>query len=107
MHTDNPHRINFKKPGGGRRTPGLKRCEIKWVANAPGFDRLESVGHNELTAKHCYFRFSRPPDVDGINIFDKDDQAAKHCLLSYCFVAWSSLSKILIPSTSGGLEHLK
>ena len=24
-----------------------------------------------------------------------------------CFVAWSSLSKILIPSTLGGLEHLK
>ena len=42
----------------------------------PGFDRLESFGHDELTAKHCYFR---PPDVDGIKIFDKDDQAAKYC----------------------------
>ena len=40
----------------------------------PGFDRLESFGHDELTAKHCYFRCSRPPDVDGIKIFDKDDQ---------------------------------
>ena len=48
----------------------------------PGFDRLESFGHDELTAKHRYFRCSRPPDVDGIKIFDKDDQAAKHCLLS-------------------------
>ena len=44
----------------------------------PGFDRLESFGHDELTAKHCYFRCSRPSDVDGIKIFDKDDQAAKH-----------------------------
>ena len=46
----------------------------------PGFDRLESFGPDELTAKHCYFRCSilRPPDVDGIKIFDKDDQAAKH-----------------------------
>ena len=44
----------------------------------PGFDRLESFGHDELTAKHCYFRCSRPPDVDGIKIFDKDVQAAKH-----------------------------
>ena len=44
----------------------------------PGFDRLESFGHDELTEKHCYFRCSRPPDVDGIKIFDKDDQAAKH-----------------------------
>ena len=40
----------------------------------PGFDRLESFGHDELTAKHCYFRCSRPPDVDGIKIFDKDDR---------------------------------
>ena len=45
----------------------------------PGFDRLESFGHNELTAKQFYFRCSKPPDVDGIKIFDKDDQAAKHC----------------------------
>ena len=44
----------------------------------PGFDRLESFGLDELTAKHCYFRCSRPPDVDGIKIFDKDDQVAKH-----------------------------
>ena len=48
----------------------------------PGFDRLESFDHDELTAKHCYFRCSRPPDVDGIKIFDQDDQAAKHCFLS-------------------------
>ena len=49
----------------------------------PGFEgRLESFGHDELTAKHYYFRCSRPPDVDGIKIFDKDDQAAKHCFLS-------------------------
>ena len=44
----------------------------------PGFDRFESFGHDELTAEHCYVRY---PDVDGINIFDKDDQAAKHTVL--------------------------
>ena len=70
----------------------------------PGFDRFKSFDHNDLTAKHCYFRCSRSPDVDGIKMFDTDDQAAKHY---ECFAAWSSLSKILIPSTSGGLEHLK
>ena len=37
-----------------------------------GFDKFKSFGHDELTAKHCYFRCSRPPDVDGIKIFDKD-----------------------------------
>ena len=31
----------------------------------PGFDGFESFGHDELTAKHCYFRYLRPPDVDG------------------------------------------
>ena len=51
----------------------------------PGFDRFESFGHDELTAKHCYFRCSRPPDVDGIKIFDEDDQAAKLCfILMFC-----------------------
>ena len=48
----------------------------------PGFDRLESFGHDELTAKRFYFRCSRPPDVDKTKIFDKDDQAAKHCLFT-------------------------
>ena len=43
----------------------------------PSFDRFESFVRVELTAKH-YFRCSRPPDVDGIKIFDKDDQATKH-----------------------------
>ena len=73
----------------------------------PGFNRFESFGHDKLTAKHCYFKYSRPLDVDGIKIFDKDDQAAKHSDKKQCFGAWSSLSKILIPSTSGGLEYLK
>ena len=72
----------------------------------PGFDRLESFGHDELTAKHCYFRCSRPPDVDGIKIFDIDDQAAKHCsfiLMFYDLVIFI----ILIPLKSGDLEHQK
>ena len=54
----------------------------------PRFDRFESFGHDEVTANNCYFRCSRPLDVDGINIFDKDDQAAKHCLLQYLNVLW-------------------
>ena len=43
-----------------------------------GFDTFECFGHDDLTVKHCYFRCSRPPDVDGIKICDKDDWAAKH-----------------------------
>ena len=70
----------------------------------PGFDRFESFGH-ELTAKHCYFRCSRPPDVNGIKIFDKDDQATKHC--SFILMFCGLVILILIPLTSGGLEHLK
>ena len=49
----------------------------------PGFDRLESFGHDELTAKHCYFRCSSPPNVDGIKIFDKDDHAGYKTLFFY------------------------
>ena len=44
----------------------------------PDFDRFGSFGNDKCTAKHCYFRCSRPPDFDGIRIFDKDDQATKH-----------------------------
>ena len=47
----------------------------------PDFDRFESSGHDELTAKHCYFRCSKPPDVYGIKLFNKDDQAAKMNML--------------------------
>ena len=35
----------------------------------PGFDRFESFGYDELTAKRCYFKCSRPPPVDGIKNF--------------------------------------
>ena len=55
--------------------------ELNGQPMPPGFDMFESFGHNELTAKHYYFRCSWPPDVAGIKIFDKDDQAAKHCFL--------------------------
>ena len=74
----------------------------------PAFDRIKTFDHHDLTAKHCYFVCTRSPDVDGIKIFDKDDQAAKHySIKEQCFAAWSSLSKILIPSTSGDLVHTK
>ena len=46
----------------------------------PGFDRFVSFGHDEVTAKHCYFKCSMSADVDGIKIFDQDDQATKHLL---------------------------
>ena len=41
------------------------------------FDRFESFIHDELNSKHCHFSCSRPPDVVGVKIFDKDDQAAR------------------------------
>ena len=51
----------------------------KWVARASAFDTFKNFDHNDLTAKHCYYRRSRPSDVDGIKTFYKDDQAAVHC----------------------------
>ena len=38
------------------------------------FDRFD---HDNLIAKHHYFRWSRPPDVDEIKIFDKHDHAGR------------------------------
>ena len=46
---------------------------------------------------------ARPPVVDEIKIFNNDDKAAKHFERKECFAALSSLSKILISSTAGGL----
>ena len=43
-----------------------------------GLHRTKNFDHHDLTAKHYYFGRSRSPDVDGIIVFDKDDQAAKH-----------------------------
>ena len=68
------------KKGRPRTKTGLAEKDVKSNGRPmpPGFDKLESFGHNEFTAKHCNFRCSKPPDVDEIKIFDKDDQAAKH-----------------------------
>ena len=34
------------------------------------------ISHNDLNANHCYFESSR---LDGIKIFDKDNQVTKVC----------------------------
>ena len=34
---------------------------------------LGSFDHDDLLVKHCYFRHSRLPDVDGIKGFGEDD----------------------------------
>ena len=74
----------MQKKGQPRATTGLAEKDLKSNGRPmpPGFDRLESFGHDEFTAKHYYFRCSRYPDVDGIKIFNKVDQAAIHCFLS-------------------------
>ena len=63
-----------------RTKTGLAEKDVKsnGLPMLPSFDRFESFGHDGLTAKLCHFRCSRPPDVDGIKFFDKDDQATKH-----------------------------
>ena len=44
----------------------------------PYFGTFESIGYKDLTKKLYYVRYPRLPDVDGIKIFDKDDQATKN-----------------------------
>ena len=64
-------------PGVKKEQPGTKTGLVKEHVKAngrpvpPGFNRFESFGHDELTAKHCYFRCSRPSDVDGIKIMTR------------------------------------
>ena len=71
------------KEGWPRAKAALAEKDVKSNGRPmpPGFDRFESFGHDELTAKHYFFRCSRLPNVNGIKIFDEDDQAAKHCYL--------------------------
>ena len=70
---------------------GLAEKDVKsngWPM-PPGFDRFESFSHDDLTAKCYYYKCSRPADVYGIKIFDKDDQAATRCsfiLMICCMV---------------------
>ena len=75
------------KKGQPRTKTGFAKKDVKSNGRPmpSSFDRFKSFGHDELTAKHCYFRCSRPPDVDGINIFVKDDQATKYCFYIFMF----------------------
>ena len=61
----------FKKKRPRTKT-GLAEKDV--ISNGrlrpPSFDRSKSFGHDDLIVKHWYFRCLRPPDVDGIKIFD-------------------------------------
>ena len=65
--------ISGVKKGQPRTKTGLAEKDTKSNGQPipPGFDRLESFGHDKLTAKHCYFRCKRPPYVDEIKILIK------------------------------------
>ena len=65
-----PLNVNHKHPSCKNSTQVLKNLVEKDVKSngqprPPAFDRFKSFGHDELTAKHFYFRCSRSPDVDG------------------------------------------
>ena len=72
--------MNHNTPGVKKSGQVLKSQDLKSNGRPrpPALDRYKSSGHDVLTAKHCYFRCSRPPDVNGMKIFGNDDQAAKH-----------------------------
>ena len=87
-HINDLHRTSFKKPG--RCAPGLKRApknlkkallkiyEVKWQPRPPYFGSFESFGYENLAEKLYFVKCPRFSDVDGIKIFDKDNQATKH-----------------------------
>ena len=51
---------------------GLVKKDVKsnGQPRPSAFDEYKSFDHDDLPAKHCYFR---PPNVDGIKILDKGD----------------------------------
>ena len=71
----NHNTLGVKQEQSSTKRPYWKRCELNGQPIPFVFDRYESFGNDDLTT---YFRCSRLSDVDGIKIFDKDDQAAKH-----------------------------
>ena len=56
--------------------------ELAFVCKSSNFNRIKILNMMILLKKHNYFESLRPPDSDGIKLFDKDDQATKHCSLS-------------------------
>ena len=43
-----------------------------------GLKVLNMITYVYITAKYCYFRCSRPPNMDEIKSFVKDDKVIKH-----------------------------
>ena len=93
------------KKGWPRTKTGLAEKDVKSNGRPMsfGFDRLESFGHDELTAEHCYSRCSSLLMLMGSKVLIK--MTRPHCIkIKKCFAAWSTLSKILILSTSEALS---
>ena len=72
------------------KRPCWKDAKLKWAAKGSWF---KSFSHDDLTTKHCYFRWSRPPDVDGIKSLIKMTRLQSIKIKEQCFAAWSSLQK--------------
>ena len=59
--------------------------KLVWVVLT--FDKIKNCDHHNLTAKHVILGAEGLLDVDGIKIFDKDNQAAK-AAKHYFIVLW-------------------
>ena len=80
QHTIHLNQITLGEKGwlGTKKGFAIKRYEImqNHEMNGQGLllvkKRIINFDHHDLTEKHCYLGCSRPPEVDGIKIFDKD-----------------------------------
>ena len=69
---------------------------------------FESFGHDELLQNSGVISGAQGlVMLMGSKFLIKMTRLQNFKIKEQCFATWSSLSKILIPSTSGGLEHLK
>ena len=75
------------KKGVAKYKKGLVEKDVKsnGQPRPPAFDRHKN-GHGDLTPKHCYFRWSRSPNNQWIQIFYKDTRPQNIKTKEQCFV---------------------
>ena len=67
----------WKRTNQGLKRPCWENMTLKWAAKSPGLIVLIMITSSE----RLLFQVPKATDVDGIKIYDKNDQAAKLCSL--------------------------
>ena len=79
--------------------------KLKWAAKPPAFDRIKSFDHLTSLQNIAILGAQGLLMLMGSKFLIKMTRPQNIKMKEQRFAAWSSVSKILIPSTSGDLEH--